>query len=268
MGSPARPREPENRVRPAGAGSEMARGHEKFGRLVSPTAAASYSASDSAAVSDIMVRMSLPRPCWFALLGLVSFAIAAESPVSRTVIRRQGDDGVHTYRIPGLATTPTGTLIAVFDLRHASSGDLPGDIDVGTMRSTDAGKTWSQMRTILDFDKNVPGARGNGVGDPCVLVDHETHTIFVAALWSKGERGWAGSGPGLSPDETGQLAIVKSTDDGLTWSAPINLTAQVKDPRWRLCFNRPGAGIQLRDGTLVMPAQFRAADTTPNSCFT
>ena len=52
--------------------------------------------------------------------------------------------------------------------------------------------------------------------------------------------------PGLTPDETGQLVLAKSTDDGETWSPPINLTAQVKDPAWRLCFNGPGNGIQLQ----------------------
>ena len=34
----------------------------------------------------------------------------------------------------------------------------------------------------------------------------------------------------------------------------------VKDPAWRLCFNGPGAGISMQDGTLVFPAMFRSAD--------
>jgi sialidase-1 len=185
----------------------------------------------------------------------------------RTTIRRRGDDGVHTFRIPGLATTPKGTLIAVFDARNKGGGDLPGDIDVAMMRSTDDGATWSPMRRIMDHDAGVPGSRGNGVGDPAVLVDHRAGTIFVAALWSKGARAWNGSGPGMTPEETGQFVLVKSTDDGVTWSAPINITAQVKDPKWRLCFNGPGNGIQLRDGTLVFPAQFKGADNVPHSCF-
>lgn len=187
--------------------------------------------------------------------------------VFRTTLRRAGDNGVHTYRIPGLATTPKGTLIAVFDLRHKHGGDLPADIDVGAMRSTDDGATWSPVRRVLDFDSSLPGSQGNGVGDPAVLVDQRTGNIFVAALWSKGAHAWNGSGPGLTPDETGQLVLAKSTDDGETWSPPINLTAQVKDPAWRLCFNGPGNGIQLRDGTLVFAAQFKGADNVPHSCF-
>ena len=187
--------------------------------------------------------------------------------VFRMTLRKQGDDGVHTYRIPGLATTTKGTLIAVFDLRHKHGGDLPEDIDVGAMRSTDDGLTWSPVQRIIDFDAAVDGSRGNGVGDPAVLVDQRTGNIFVAALWSKGARAWNGSGPGLTPDETGQFVLVKSTDDGVTWSPPINITTQVKDPAWRLCFNGPGNGIQLRDGTLVFPAQFKGADNLPHSCF-
>jgi len=184
--------------------------------------------------------------------------------IFRTTLRKHGADGVNTYRIPGLATTPTGTLIAVFDARNRNGADLPGDIDVGMMRSTDNGNTWSPLQRIIDFDATAPDSKGNGVGDPAVLVDQRTGTIFVVALWSHGPRAWFGSGPGLDPKETGQLVLVKSTDDGLTWSAPINLTRQVKNPAWRLCFNGPGSGIQLRDGTLVFPAQFKETVKLPD----
>jgi arylsulfatase A-like enzyme len=59
--------------------------------------------------------------------------------------RQHGDDGVHTYRIPGITTTNAGTLIAVYDNRNRRGGDLPGDIDVGMSRSTDGGQTWEPM---------------------------------------------------------------------------------------------------------------------------
>ncbi len=187
--------------------------------------------------------------------------------VFRTVVRKQGDQGVNTYRIPGLATTPKGTLIAVFDIRHRNAGDLPADIDVGMMRSTDNGETWSPMKAILDYDKDEPGSQGNGVGDPCVLVDQRTGHIIVGALWSHGPRAWGGSGPGMRPEETGQFVITRSTDDGATWSKPVSITPQVKRPEWKLCFNGPGNGIQTRNGTLVMPAQFKDAGGKPHSCF-
>src|SRR6185436_14218584 len=58
-----------------------------------------------------------------------------------------------------------------------------------------------------------------------------------------------------------------SDDDGTTWSAPINITRHVKRPEWRLCFQGPGRGIQLRDGTLIFPAQFKDTNNVPHSSF-
>lgn len=169
-------------------------------------------------------------------------------------VRTGGDDGVKVYRIPGLVTTDRGTLIAVYDIRYDGSADLPADIDVGMSRSTDGGETWAPMQIIMDMG---PG-RGDGIGDPSVLFDPATNTLWVAALWCHGNLGWRGSGPGMTPDKTGQLILVNSTDDGETWSEPINITSQIKDPSWCLLLQGPGRGIAMRDGTLVFPAQFQA----------
>ena len=231
---------------------------------------------EAAAMIDISSGAAMRFGLLFCACGLfLSPALPAEDPrpggedVFRSVLRRQGDNGVHTYRIPGLATTPMGTLIAVFDVRHKNSGDLPGDIDIGMMRSTDDGRTWSTMQLILDFDTAEKDSRGNGVGDPAVLVDRTTGHILVAGLWSRGDHAWNGSGPGSSPDETGQCVLTRSTDDGKTWSKPINITQKIngRDPGWLLCFNGPGNGIQLRDGRLVFAAQFRDSAGVPHSCF-
>jgi len=171
-------------------------------------------------------------------------------------VRNGGDDGVHTYRIPGLATTPKGTLIGVYDVRRRSGGDLPGDIDVGMSRSIDGGKTWQPMKTIMDMGSD-PKWNYDGIGDPAVLVDQNTGTIWVAATWSHGNRSWRGSGQGLKPAETGQLMLVRSDDDGISWSDPINITSQIKKPEWCFILQGPGKGITMRDGTLVFAAQYQ-----------
>jgi sialidase-1 len=180
-----------------------------------------------------------------------------------TVLRKQGQDNCDTYRIPGLITTNKGTLIAVYDNRYNNSKDLQEDIDIGMSRSTDGGQTWQPMHVIMDMGEyGGRSQRLNGIGDPCVLYDTKTNTIWVAALWMSGatekDMLWWASKPGMTPEETGQFMLVKSTDDGLTWSQPINITEQIKNPAWQLLLQGPGRGITMTDGTLVFPAQFKA----------
>ncbi len=179
------------------------------------------------------------------------------------VLRAAGQDNCDTYRIPGLITTNSGTLIAVYDNRYNRSKDLQEDIDIGMSRSTDGGNSWEPMKIIMDMGEY--GGRPeelNGTGDPCILYDHKTNTVWVAALWMSGASRdlmlWNTSEPGMTPEETGQFLIVKSTDDGITWSEPVNITKQIKDPSWQLLLQGPGRGITTKDGTLVFPAQFKA----------
>ena len=179
------------------------------------------------------------------------------------IVREQGQDNCDTYRIPGLVTTNNGTLIAVYDARYNNSKDLQEDIDIGMSRSTDGGQTWEPMKIIMDMGEwGGRSQRLNGIGDPCVLYDNKTNTIWVAALWMSGatekDMLWWASKPGISPEETGQFILAKSTDDGLTWSEPINITEQIKDPAWQLLLQGPGRGICTDDGTLVFPAQFKS----------
>lgn len=182
-------------------------------------------------------------------------------------VRHAGDDGSAAYRIPGLVTTNEGTLLAVYDIRHNSSVDLQEDIDIGLSRSTDGGRNWEKMRIPLTFKDNggLPPAQ-KGVGDPCILVDTRTNTVWIAALWSYGfgnQRTWNSSHPGMSHEETGQLVLSKSTDDGQTWSPPVNITRQVKNPSWHLLLQGPGRGITMHDGTLVFPIQYLDSTRTP-----
>jgi len=194
-------------------------------------------------------------------------------------IRQHMDDNVHTFRIPGLTTTNKGTLLAIYDARRTSSRDLQGDIDIGVNRSTDGGKTWEAMRIGLDMGKwgGLP-EKFNGVSDPCILVDKNSDKIYLAGLWMHGvldENGrwienldenseewnhqWRdkGSQPGFGVKQTSQFLIATSTDDGKTWSEPVNITRMCKKEEWWLWAPAPGHGITLEDGTLVFPTQGR-----------
>ncbi len=174
-------------------------------------------------------------------------------------LRDQGDDGSDSFRIPALATAKNGDLVAVYDVRWDSSVDLQSDIDIAVQRSPDGGKSWSGMQIAMDMGEygGLPQAQ-NGVGDPCVLVDERSGDIFIFAIWGHGLKGHtttSTSASGFDPIDVPQLVMVRSRDGGRSWSAPINITEQVKDPDCASVFQGPGRGITMSDGTLVVPVQ-------------
>ena len=184
-------------------------------------------------------------------------------------VRHAGDDGSAAFRIPGLVTSNKGTLLGVYDVRYNSSVDLQEHIDIGLSRSTDGGQTWERMRIPMAFGEyeGLPSAQ-NGVGDPSILVDTKTNTIWIVAAWTHGmgnQRAWWSSHQGMELNNTAQLVMVKSTDDGKTWSEPINITKQVKLPEWYFLLQGPGRGITMSDGTLVFPIQFIDKTRIPNA---
>ncbi len=169
------------------------------------------------------------------------------------------------FRIPGIAMTPKGTLVAVFDIRYKHAGDLPADIDVGVATSTDGGNTWGPIRTAMAY-KGLPG--GQGIGDPAILVDPANGRLWVIALRApeSGHPIFKSKAGTVDPALCGQLFVAYSDDEGQTWSKPRNITEAVKRPGdpdtadWGCIFQGPGAGIALRDGTLVFPAQIWGND--------
>ena len=181
-------------------------------------------------------------------------------------LRRHFDDGVHTYRIPALATTTEGTLLCVYDMRRRKRKDLQEDIDIGLMRSTDGGKTWDPQRMIMDMGTYGRHAQElNGVSDPGIIVDPASGEIFCFAVWMVGKAGkhqWQGDGSekGFEIGKSAQMLMSRSKDDGKTWSQPENMTRTWKKRDWILYAPSPQQGIALGDGTLVMPTQGRNED--------
>ena len=85
--------------------------------------------------------------------------------------------------------------------------------DVGLSRSTDGGKTWEKMRLPLSFGEygGLPKAQ-NGVGDPSILVDTKTNTVWIVAAWTHGMGISVRGGVhirGMDMNHTAQLMMVK-----------------------------------------------------------
>ena len=148
-------------------------------------------------------------------------------------VRQHKQDGVHTSRIPGLATSTKGTLLAIYDARYESPRDLQGHMDICLNRSIDGGQTWQPMQVVLDMkDWGGLPEKYNGVSDANILVDENTGDIYVAGLWmhgvldgktgewvsgmTKDSTRWIhqwrekGSQPGFGIKETCQFLIAKS----------------------------------------------------------
>ena len=207
--------------------------------------------------------------CFLVFFFSLSFLQGDERKA--TIIHKQGQFECHTFRIPAMVATNKGTLLGVYDMRYTSSRDLQGHMDIGLSRSTDGGNNWARPVSIMDMKKygDLPEDQ-NGCSDPNILVDRTTGEIFVSAVWTHGKPGthqWRGKGsePGYSINKSSQFMIVRSIDDGLTWSTPENWTKKLKDPKWHLFAPAPGNGITLSNGTLVMPTQGRDAVGRPFS---
>ena len=167
-----------------------------------------------------------------------------------------GQDGYHTYRIPALAVTPQGTVLAFCEGRKKSASDA-GDIDLLVKRSTDHGKSWSGQRVVWDD-------AGNTCGNPCAVVDRDTGTIWLLATWNRGDDHERAIIEQTSKD-TRRVFVIHCTDDGRSWSAPREITADVKKKDWTWYATGPGSGIQIEHGPhkgrLVVPCDHIEADT-------
>lgn len=180
-----------------------------------------------------------------AALGVRAFAQAdkpaAEPPF--TALFKPGDTASKNFRIPTLVCTPKGTLVAVADRRPNGGADLPANIDLAVRRSADNGKTWSPIQVVVD----LPAP--DGASDSAAVVDRRTGRVWIAFTVGY-NAGIAQAKKGL----TGQTAVshlLFSDDDGVTWSAPINIGPQVKDPAFKWMGFGPGAGSCMADGTLT-----------------
>ncbi len=77
---------------------------------------------------------------------------------------------VSCYRIPAIVTATNGDLVVAIDERVPSCNDLRGsrDINIVIRRSQDHGKSWSEIKRIVDFPP------GKSASDPSMIVDRET----------------------------------------------------------------------------------------------
>ncbi|PQZ89586.1 exo-alpha-sialidase [Arthrobacter sp. MYb227] len=159
---------------------------------------------------------------------------------SHQVLAARGIAGHRQYRIPALAVSARGTVLAAYDARP-NLDDLPNTIDLLVRRSFDHGLTWGPQQNIRT------GTGLNGYGDPSLLVDQLTGRIFCFHAAGT-HAGFFEALEGLEPEDAVQhVDLSYSDDDGQSWTHR-RLTAQLKRAGIAGIFAAAGAGIQLAQG--------------------
>ena len=155
-----------------------------------------------------------------------------------------GEGGYHSFVNPAMVRlASSGALLAFSEARKGDGGD-GAQIDVGFKRSTNSGRSWSALRSIVPNDQalttlgnNVAlvvnrSAASDGGGERVVLV----FSVNNSLVWK-----------------------IHSDDAGLQWSAPTDITSQVKRPDEGWIATGPANGIVLASGRLLVPVNTNVA---------
>jgi len=170
---------------------------------------------------------------------------AQQKPV---VVFQAGESGYHTFRIPAIIKHASGALLAFCEGRMANSSDF-GDIDIVMKRSDDGGITWGPLQVLVDRAESQ-------AGNPAPVFDQLDSRYpngRVLLFYNTGNQPENSIRKGIGMREVWYIA---STDGGIHWETPVNITAQVHHPAalepagadWRSYANTPGHALQIQQG--------------------
>jgi sialidase-1 len=157
--------------------------------------------------------------------------------------------GYHTFRIPSI--TGRGPLLLAFcEGRLNSSGDA-GEIEVVLRRSLDGGRTWLPLQVVC-------AVAGKTCGNPVPMIDPASGDLVLVTVQNGADELEISLARGSDPEHGRRVFVQRSTDDGVSWTEPDEITAQVKPDDWGWYATGPCHGIAVEHGPyagrLVVPA--------------
>jgi sialidase-1 len=166
-----------------------------------------------------------------------------------------GTEGYSAFRIPAVVATKSGDLLAFAEGRFAGLADA-GNIDTVVKRSTDGGCTWSSLKVVQDSGDNTSGNPTPVVtesGRVVLVTNYNAGTATEAAIL-RGQ---------VTAEQSRRVFVQYSDDEGGTWTAPREITADTKLGNWRWYATAPGHATRLTHGEhagrLVIPANHSIA---------
>lgn len=142
---------------------------------------------------------------------------------NRPVYIFESRPGQVPYRIPAIAKAKNGDLISVADYRY-SRGDIgSGKLDLRYRISTDNGRTWGEIKTLVAGDDyaDAPGLMNTGFGDPCIVADRGSSRLLLLSCTGN-VMFWHGT-----REKHQGIARFYSEDNGRTWSRPVDIAESI-----------------------------------------
>jgi sialidase-1 len=162
----------------------------------------------------------------------------------------------HTFRIPALLAIPADddqnvVLLAFCEGRIESAGDS-GPIELVLRRSLDQGRTWEELQVVC-------AAAEKTCGNPVPILDPASGDVVLVSTQNGARLRETELATGLADAEDARRVYVqRSSDQGLSWSEPVEITEDVKLPDWGWYATGPCHGLAIahgeRRGRLVVPA--------------